>query len=317
LSRTKKQIIFVFSIFFFVQVESHAANRLLYENFNDQILDSKLTVYDKHWNVLSNPSYNISAIGRNGTGRCFSSGTVREAFLCWMKQMPKPWPSDEFYVSFWMRYPTYKVTDRVNENFKIFYPHWNGADSYVHYTMAQTNYVYYSAKARGLMVASSRWLHCPNMTDGRWHHYEFYVGFTSGISQFKYDGVLLVDDEYGRGRWTNAMYYFSTPSIDAEEAGVFSRQVDDLEIWDSVPGYPANHAFAHRSNPPDPTASSHVKSEPRIYGGGIVRAVHEPLTTMGIVRCSTATRSNPSLPDYSSRLPAMASSSFMENIMHR
>lgn len=269
MSRTVKLTTLVILGFVFAWVNVQAANRLLYENFNDQALDGRLTVYDKHWNVLRSPQYNLTAVGRNSTGRCFSSGTCNEAFLVWQRQVPRPWPTSEFYVSFWMRYPTYRVTDPVNENFKIFYPHWNGSTSYVHFSMANRNAVYYSAKGRGVMLTYSRWLNCPNMTDGRWHHYEFYVGFSTGVSQFKYDGVLLLDDEYGKGKWTNDMYYFPVPSIDAEETGSFSRQVDDLEIWDGVPNAPS---LGSASTPVRPQASPFVKPAPLERGGNLCGA---------------------------------------------
>jgi hypothetical protein len=217
------------------------ANRLLYENFNDQVLDSRLTVYGNNWSVLAPPQYNLSSVGRDGTGHSFTSGTIDAAYLCWSKNVPNPWPTNAFYTSFWMRYPHYVTTNSTNENLKIFYPHWDGADSYVHYALAQPNVVYYSAKAKGTMIAYSRWLTCPGMNDGKWHHYEFYVNFATGASQFKYDGVMKVNDVYGSGKWTNRMYYFSIPSVCGRSVpgdinpGDYTRQVDDVEVWDGMP----------------------------------------------------------------------------------
>jgi hypothetical protein len=313
-----KLTLIVLSVFLSTQTATHAANRLLYENFNDKQLDPRLTAYDRSWNVLAPPKYNLTAVGRAGSGNCFSSGTVSGAFLCWVKEMPKPWPTDQFYVSFWMRYPTYKVTDRMNENFKIFYPHWNGASSYVHFAMAQPNSVYYSAMGKGAMLAYGRWLNCPNMTDGKWHRYEFYVCFSKGISQFKYDGVLLLDDEYGTGKWTRDMYYFSVPSIDAEEPGVFSRQVDDFEIWDGVPAFSLLHISDARTyRHSEEAGSPRVAAGDHAYGGYACRAVHEPIMPMRVQSASVSWKSASPLPGYSSRLPVIASSSLMENIMRR
>jgi hypothetical protein len=223
-------------------IDGNAANRLLYENFDDGVIDSRLTVFGNSWNILSPPQYNLNESGRSGSGRCFTSGSISAAYLCWRTNVPSPWPTDEFYVSFWMRYPKCVITDSVNENLKIFYPHWDGVDSYVHYSMAQPDLVYYSAKARGTMIASSRWITCAGMTDGKWHHYEFHVKFSTGISKFVYDGVVKVDDAYGPGKWSNSMYYFSIPSVNGRSVpedpnpGNYSRQVDDIEIWDGAPG---------------------------------------------------------------------------------
>ena len=212
-----------------------AANRLLYENFNDRALDSRLNprIYGA---VATPPQYTFVGPGRDGTGYCFSSGTVDDVFLQWPSgRLPRPWPSDELYMSFWMRYPTFRRSD-LNENIKIFYPHWDGGNSYVHFTMVDTNTVYYSARARNSsMVSVGTYMTCPNMADGNWHHYEFHVKFSEGISRFRYDGVQKLDHRYGPGVWTNNIHAVDAPSMDGEEPGIFSRQVDDWEVWDGMP----------------------------------------------------------------------------------
>ena len=221
-----------------------AANQLLYENFDDQLLDVRFVIYGNNWAVLSPPQYNLTEVGRGGTGYCFSSGTIATAYTCWMQNVPHPWPSDEMYVSFWMRYPTFESTDS-HENIKLFYPHWDGTSSYVHYSMAGEDTIYYGAYGQGQMLTNSNWLNCPDQTDGNWHHYVFYVKFSTGISRFWYDGVLKVDDAFGTGLWTNAVYYISAPSIDAEDPGIFSRQVDDWEAWDGMPNTTGNPGDAN------------------------------------------------------------------------
>lgn len=211
------------------------ANRLVYENFDDQTLDSRLTprVYGA---VAAPPQYNFAGPGRDGDGSCFSSGTVAATWLQWpTDKLPKPWPSDEMYVSFWMRYPTFTKTDS-NENVKFFYPHWNESSSYVHYCMYDPDQVYYAAFGMGANLASGVYLQCPGQTDGNWHHYEFHVKFSEGTSRFWYDGVQKLDQRYGPGVWTNDIFNIDMPSMDGEEPGVFSRQVDDLEVWDGMPG---------------------------------------------------------------------------------
>lgn len=212
-----------------------AAECLLSENFDSKVLDGRLAVYNKYWALMAPPQFRLDAVGRNGTGHCFSSGTVSEVYPCWVRGLSTPWPTDELYVSYWMRYPKFVPTDPANENLKLFYPHWDGTASYAHYAMTGPGTVYYSAMAKGAFIASGRWLSCPGMTDGKWHHYQFHVKFSEGVSRFWYDGALMVNDAYGAGTWSNLVYYVSAPSIDAEDPGIFSRQVDDLEIWDGVP----------------------------------------------------------------------------------
>lgn len=219
----------------FVPVCGMAANRLINENFDDKAIDSRLTprIYGA---VAAPPQYTYAGPGRDGKGSCLSSGTVAANWLQWTGgKLPKPWPSDEMYISFWMRYPTFTNTD-PNENIKFFYPHWNGIWSYVHYCMYTPNDVYYAAFGMGRNLASGVYLRCPNQTDGNWHHYEFYVKFSEGISRFWYDGVQKLDQRYGPGVWTNDISTIDAPSMDGEEPGVFTRQVDDLEIWDGMPG---------------------------------------------------------------------------------
>lgn len=216
-------------------IHGYASSCLFFEDFNDQILDERCMVYGHNWAKLNLPEYNLDAAGRDGTGYAFSSGTVNEANLYWgQDKIPSPWPTDEMYVSFWMRYPTFTSTDDM-ENIKVFYPHWNQASSYVHFSMAGSGSIYYSASGKGSMLTTGNWLDCPNQTDGQWHHYEFYIKFSEGISRFWYDGAQKVDDAFGSGVWTNEMFYISVPSIDGEAPGNFSRQVDDWEVWDGMP----------------------------------------------------------------------------------
>ncbi len=130
-------------------IQGIASNCLLFENFDDQVLDDRCEVYGHNWAKLSPPQYNLTAVGRNGTGYAFASGTVNEANMYWgADKMITPWPTDEMYVSFWMRYPTFKKTAAM-ENIKLFYPHWNKASSYVHFSLATSGSIYYSASAKG------------------------------------------------------------------------------------------------------------------------------------------------------------------------
>ena len=211
------------------------ATRLMYEDFDDQQVDSGLIIYGGGWSLLSPPQYNLDQVGRNGQGFSFSSGTVSEANISWEKNVPSPWPSDELYFSMWMRYPSFTSTDSM-ENFKIFYPHWNGVNSYVHFSMSSDDIVYYSSKGNGTTLSASNWISCVNQTDGNWHHYEWWIKFSTAQVRFWYDNALVLDHDYQDGVWTpNNVYYIWAPSIDAEEEGTFSRQVDDWEVWDGVP----------------------------------------------------------------------------------
>jgi len=228
-----KKLLFSLAIVFACTSPVTAA-QVYSENFDDQTLGANITVYGGDWAVLSPPQYNLTSVGRGGSGYCFSSGSVDEAWLYHNNTgMPDP-ATDDMYVSFWMRYPTFTSTD-THENIKIFYPHWNGTDSYVHFSMSSDDVVYYSANMNGTMVSVGNWLSYPNQTDGNWHHYEFYVDFQTGVSRAWYDDALVLDHNYGAGWSTGDMYYVTFGSIDAEEVGTFSRQIDDVEVHDSMP----------------------------------------------------------------------------------
>lgn len=216
----------------------YASDRILYENFDDQEVTVPLTAVDGDTTPLVEGDDYTWATGYGGTGYAifFRLTDNRDSVIWWGYDYPvtDPWPSDEMYFSFWMRYPDFTSTDS-HENMKIFYPHWDGTSSYVHYALADDHTVYYSANGDGSVLTDANWLNCPNMTDGNWHHYEWYIKFSTGISKFWYDDVLKVDDVFGTGHWTNDIYYIAAPSIDAEEVATFSRQVDEWELWDGMP----------------------------------------------------------------------------------
>ncbi len=183
---------------------------------------------------LTPPAYQYDT-GRGGAGYSLGSGTIYCPYLFWTDV--GEWPTNEFYVSFWMRYPSRTYPDGDSHwNVKLFYPHWDGVNSYVHYSATGNEGAYYSAHDKnGGTLEQSRWPSTPNDMDGNWHHYEFYINFAQGISRFWYDGVLKIDSNYGAGVWTNNIYYLTFGHMDAEEANVFTRFIDDIEVWDGMP----------------------------------------------------------------------------------
>ena len=46
----------------FLASMGHCANQLLFEDFDDQALDSGYTVYGENWAVLSPPQYNLNSV---------------------------------------------------------------------------------------------------------------------------------------------------------------------------------------------------------------------------------------------------------------
>lgn len=237
-------LIFVFSVTVTLLCShSIASDRLYYENFDDRVINQAPfgTVMARKISDYSNPAVlgeYTWATGRGGSGYAFASGSIRDPFIEW-RNLGGTWPTNEFYVSFWVRYPTYAAADTTHWNIKTFYPHWNGTDSYVHYSAtgpkSTTESFYHSVMSNGEILLASAYPQTPNAWDGNWHQYEFYVHFTRGISRFWFDGVLRRDDNFGTGVWTNAMNYFTFGGQDSTDANTFTREIDDIEVWDGMP----------------------------------------------------------------------------------
>jgi hypothetical protein len=233
-------------IFFFFSVTAFGANRIYFENFdNNQINNPSIGKVDAYLSLspkklaIKGVDFSLSQPGRNGSKGSFLSLQTNgkldaEAFLIW--NYSSSWPSTQMYVSFWQRFPHFVSTD-THENIKTFYPHWDGALSYVHYSISSSKTMYLSERANGEMISTGNWLNTPNQTDGKWHHYEFFIDVKAGVSKFWYDGNLVRNKNYGPGTWNTPfkVYYLTFGMIDAEEPGNFTRQFDDIEVWDGIP----------------------------------------------------------------------------------
>ena len=245
-----------------------AANRLLYENFDDQQIDTKLTtrIYGK-WGLTEGVEYDLESVGYNGSGHCFSSTTQipnNEAFLEWTSYggrsgPPNPWPTNEWYVSFWVRYPTFTSTVS-HENIKLFYPHWDGTGSSVGYDSTGHGSLYHAERSHKAYLTQSNWVSSPNLEDGNWHHVEFYLNAATGVHRMWYDGALNWESNHGPGAWTTpiAMYYFTFGSIDASGDSIFNRQFDEIEVWD---GMPDSDPTPPQDNPPTAGITSPTSQE--------------------------------------------------------
>lgn len=215
------------------------ATRLVYENFDDQAIDSHFTIYGNSWALMSPPQYNLTTAGRGGTGYCFASGTLATPYLCWDVNVPSPWPSNEMYCSWYMRYPTW-VQNHTSENVKFFYPHWNNTTNAWEIARTAETTGYQCIYRSGSCVNNiSNWFTLTGQNDTNWHHYEVYVNFSTGVCWFKFDGSTILSDTVGS--LAGAMDYISIGSIDATNEpndgylSEFSRQFDDVEIWDGIP----------------------------------------------------------------------------------
>lgn len=219
------------------------------ENFDDQSLDdtgvTAKFVPRLYGKVAEAGEYSWGTghgVGSaNGSGYSFGSGTVNGPWLEWggfyAGGAIGTWYTDELYVSFWMRYPTYTHTD-PNENVKFFYPQFGpNNDDKVEYVLYNDQMGWYlmAAYDNGAEIPGQDGGTAEGMTDGTWHHYEFYLNFATSINRFWYDGVLKEDANYTDGIWTNSVNLITVGAMDAEEPGTFTRFFDDVEIWDGMP----------------------------------------------------------------------------------
>lgn len=247
----------------------YSANLIYSENFNDKKIDQpsvgSMTVYKNfQYKEIFPPEYNLTSVGRGGSGYCFSGAQNTSAYIMW--NYNQSWPTDEMYVSFWQRFANYTYTDS-NENFKIFYPHWGKA--YLAAVVYKSGTLSVKTKNSqgvqggdtGGLTPDSRWISVANQTNGSWHHYEFWMKFSSGKVKIWYDGKLMRDSVLSEGTWNRFNGYLTLGSSDAEEPGKFLRQYDDWEVWDGMPsGTPTSGTPA--PPPPTPTPTPTPRTEP-------------------------------------------------------
>jgi hypothetical protein len=169
-------------------------------------------------------------VGYPNSGYAFGSGSHMSAFLIWY--FLDNWYTDEFYVSFYVRIPTWNTT-----NCKFFYPRFGAS--------TQDKLEYGPSSANGMFRmhynegAALTWgyLSCPGLTDGGWRRHEWYVNFATGVARYWYEGTMLVDENHGSGWTTRYLYYLSfLHTLEAAPDGVtVTRFVDNIEVWDGMP----------------------------------------------------------------------------------
>lgn len=231
------------------------ATKHIDEDFDDQALDSRLRVYGNDWTALTeNTGYTLSEAGNGGSGYCITSGNVQAISVNWgvlgIGNVPNPWPTDEFYVSYWTRYTGVSFS-HSDPNIKIGYPHWSGTNNALEIRISNTTgavqVIPYNGG--GLFCASYGIGSCSPPTggryatvyssasgifDGNWHHLEYYVNMATGDYHVWWDSALIVDQNV-ETTWAGQIYYLNAGSIDADGSETFTRQIDDIEMWDGMP----------------------------------------------------------------------------------
>ena len=207
------------------------------EDFDDEDVDSPFTarVYG-FWDIV--PPKCSYPEGRGGTGYCYSSGDDHDVFVAYERgSINESWPyPEEVYLSWYIKYPSWVDDEDGHWNAKFFYcqeKENNGAWEMVH-SRPETGVFFSQIRGDGAVVQDNTWSTTTNAWDGNWHRYEIYIHRTQGIYKFWYDGTLLIDKTLGQIMSTSE-YDFSFGSIDAETVNVFTRSIDDIEMWDGMP----------------------------------------------------------------------------------
>lgn len=214
-----------------------ASTRRLYENFDDQVVNTPLHTRAYGLTDIVPPQHSWQT-GRGGTGYCFSSGTIHDVFVEWIVGMS--WYTDELYFSYYLKYPSHGESGGTYWNAKFEYLTVNSGGAWEscangHGTGQDGSGFFTQIRNDAGTPVYSDWLGClTNSWDTDWHHYEFYINRTSGIYRFWYDETLCIDQTFGQ-IWSGSTFVISTPSIDASGDDTFTRSIDDLEIWDGMP----------------------------------------------------------------------------------
>ncbi len=208
------------------------------ENFDDQpSLANLAPLITRAYGVsdIEPPVFSWGA-GRGGTGYSFGSGSTS---IVWLEYRPYAnWYTNELYVSFWMRYPTYNYADDVYTNAKYWYPFFGpGGEDRWEATTSIKNISYmalYDGGSGGPGFYSGG-SYITNATDGNWHRYEFYLNFSTGEATFWYDGSETPGFTHTMGSGWTTNYIYQLSFMSASESSDMTRFMDDLEVWDGMP----------------------------------------------------------------------------------
>lgn len=230
----------------------HAANRVYYENFDDKVVDSPISV--------SNSGYTW-ATGRSGSGYSFylRESDEPDTTMC---VYPGNWPTGEVYISYWMRYPTYNPSpDGKIDNMKILYMHLGSSanQNYSATDMYRSDYLHTSANSVSKYLGVSDYGPDRSLVDGAWHRYEWYFNLSTETIKVWVNGSKRLDKTYNTGSWpTDKIYRICAPSIDAGMTNSFSRQIDDWEVWDGMASGSTSSTSSTSATAPPPPGKPYV-----------------------------------------------------------
>lgn len=244
----------------FVYVPKSAASNLVYsENFDDGKINAPSfgtfhVVHEIFTTAKENIHWEIGSAGCYGGGKCFKAkpGAGNDSHFVW--NTDQKWPTDEWYLSYWIKYTN--VSTPIN-NLKNFYPHFGGG--YIHHAInANFDSFWFTWKCGdGTIAYQNKNISGVNPGDGAWHHYEYWMKFSTGQLKFWYDGKLKVNEDDKSYCWSNnpqmKFLDYDSGSTDSQV-----QWMDNIEVWDGMPSGGAPKPL----NPPPPPPSANPTPEP-------------------------------------------------------
>jgi len=228
--------LFIFFTYAYADCPAVMPEGMVYcEDFDDRYLnDSGVEIRSSVATNIYPPAYQFASPGRDGTGYHLAAGTFHNPGV--FKLVSSQWGSDELFVRYWCKFENWLYTTS-HENIKMNYHHWDSDNSYASWIIASPGGFYYSARDRNRqMLEVGSWPSSPiNFMDGNWHKWEWWVKFSSSEAKFWIDGILIDENDYYDGAWTNNIYYLWGPGQDSQSQGSWTRSTDDWEVWDRMP----------------------------------------------------------------------------------
>jgi hypothetical protein len=189
--------------------------------------------------------------GRSGTGYALQgvinnaegTGTGTWPYLNWWPQ--ENWPTNELYISFWMKYVNYVRDENFKpyENIKLHYSYFSqgGGNSPSNEWGVTTpsppaNEYYWQVRDVKNVDQGSGWISANDM-DGGWHHYEWLYNFSTKNVKMWIDSNLKIDHTntlLGWNGFVRNLEFGSLVGTGPNSKG--TRAFDDIEVWDGKPG---------------------------------------------------------------------------------
>ena len=168
-----------------------------------------MTLYTTNLNEDIPAVYNTHytwGTGRGGSGQCLQGAANKAVYIYW--PIAANWPTDEMYISFWLKYPSYSGESWMNLK-SLYVKQTDNVAHLVAAVGAAPGPPWYNITTGGGAIWSdcTNYFGSSNHLDGNWHHYEYWVKMASaGQLKIWYDGVLDTDISQSNSGWNQYIF---------------------------------------------------------------------------------------------------------------